>query len=289
MAYNEAANIGHLLDNLRQQKFGVARVREIIVVVSGCTDGTEAIVREKARKNKKIKLVRQKERRGKASAVNLFIKKAVGEVLVMVSADTSPAPGAIEKLVVPFANEEIGMSAGRIIPLNKLDGFLTFYVITLWKLHHEVAKRKLKAGEMVAWRNVIKGIDPLASVDESNIEALISQKGLKAVYVGKALVYNKGPETFTDVLKMRRRQLAGYHYLRSKLGFTPSTMNNLMVLRLYLTKTKPKDLREIIWMIGVLVFEGSLRLVARYDWMIKKEHHPVWPMVKSTKKLPKRD
>lgn len=287
MAYNEAANIGRLLDNLCQQKLKIVRIREIIVVASGCTDGTEAIVKEKAKEDKRIKLVRQKVRRGKASAVNLFIKRAKLGVLVMISADTLPALDAIEKLVIPFSDKKMGMTAGRIMPVNKPDGFLNFYVITLWRLHHEVAKRKLKAGEMVAWRNVVKGIDPLASVDESNIEALIIQKGLKTAYVANALVYNRGPGTFADVLKMRRRQLAGYHYLRSKLGFTPSTMNNLMVLWLYLTKTRLKSFQEVIWMIGVLGLESLLRLIAWYDWLIKKEHHPVWPMVKTTKKLPK--
>lgn len=286
MAYNEAANIGRLLDNLHQQKLETVRIGEIIVVASGCTDGTEAIVREKAKKNKKIKLIRQRERKGKASAVNLFIKKAASEVLMMISADTLPGFKAVEKLAAPFVRDKIGVTAGRIVSLNKPDGFLNFYVVTLWRLHHEVAKRKLKAGEMVAWRNVIEGIDPLASVDETNIEALIEQKGLKGLYVGSALVYNKGPETFSDALKMRRRQLAGYHYLRSKLDFTPSTMNNIMVLQLYLTKTKPKNFQEIIWMIGVLLFEGFLRLVALYDWLIKGEHHPIWPMIKTTKKLP---
>jgi glycosyltransferase involved in cell wall biosynthesis len=48
MAHNEAANIGRLLARVGASRLEQVAVAEIIVVASGCTDDTEAIVREAA-------------------------------------------------------------------------------------------------------------------------------------------------------------------------------------------------------------------------------------------------
>ena len=40
MAYNEEANIGQLLQAVLNQRFVTARLKEIFVVASGCTDRT---------------------------------------------------------------------------------------------------------------------------------------------------------------------------------------------------------------------------------------------------------
>lgn len=290
MAYNEEANIGRLLERLVAQKTKEVRISEIVVVASGCTDGTEDIVREKAKKNKKIKikLLVQRKREGKASAINFFIKRETSPILVMISADVLPAPGTIEKLVTPFKDKKVGMTAAHIIPVNKPDTFMGYYIYTFWQLHHEVAKKSFKAGELVAWRNVIKGIDPKTSTDETNIAALILKKGFETVYVPKAIVYNRGPENLGDFIKVRRRHLAAYYHLKEVVGlsYLPPTMDNLMVLKLYLRLARPKSLEELVWLMGVLATEGLGRIVAWYDWRIKREHHPIWPTAASTKKLP---
>jgi glycosyltransferase involved in cell wall biosynthesis len=48
-AYNEAANIGFLLDALLSQKLQLAQIDEIIVVSSASTDGTDEIVSDYSR------------------------------------------------------------------------------------------------------------------------------------------------------------------------------------------------------------------------------------------------
>src|SRR5919202_5959776 len=62
MAYNEEGNIGRLLDALVHQQTRICAIREIIVLASGCTDGTEAIARDWARRDARIKLVVQPRR-----------------------------------------------------------------------------------------------------------------------------------------------------------------------------------------------------------------------------------
>jgi biofilm PGA synthesis N-glycosyltransferase PgaC len=61
------------------------------VVSSGSTDRTDEIVQKLAEKDARIKLISEKERKGKAHALNLLLRKAKGEILVVVSADTEVA------------------------------------------------------------------------------------------------------------------------------------------------------------------------------------------------------
>ena len=75
-AYNEEQNIGGLLSALLKQRAKTVLIKEIIVVSSACTDNTDWIVKEYSKKYKRVKLVTQKVRKGKVSAMSLFIKKA---------------------------------------------------------------------------------------------------------------------------------------------------------------------------------------------------------------------
>ncbi len=288
MAFNEEANIGRLLERLNSQKLKAVEIAEIIIVASGCTDRTIEIVKEKINKIKNLKLLLQNKREGKASAINLFIRKAKSPVLMMISGDVLPEKEVVEKLISPFEDKKVGMTSAQIIPTNKTNTFMGFYLQIFWKLHHEIALAKFKAGEAVAWRNIIKGIDPKTSTDETNICGLILEKGLKTVYVSQAKVYNRGPENLTDFLKVRRRHIAAYYHLREKVGisYTPDTMDNLTVLKLFFKTARPKGLKDFVWLGGVIGLELLGKILAWYDWRIKKDHHPIWEIADSTKKLP---
>ena len=90
MAYNEESNVGRLLEHLSGASAPDAEIAEIIVVSSGSTDGTDGIVEEWEKKDPRVRLIREEERRGKASAINLFLSEARGDILILESADTLP-------------------------------------------------------------------------------------------------------------------------------------------------------------------------------------------------------
>ncbi|MFX0198498.1 MAG: glycosyltransferase, partial [Candidatus Hodarchaeota archaeon] len=128
MAYNEEANIGMLLDALLKQKLHVCNIVEIIVVASGCSDNTEGIVKNYMEKDKRIKLLIQPERQGKASAINLFLQHSKGEIIVLESGDTLPEQNTIENLVRPFINPKVGMTGAHPVPVNLETTFIGFTV-----------------------------------------------------------------------------------------------------------------------------------------------------------------
>src|SRR5262245_4317703 len=122
MAYNEERNIGRLLEALRHQKVVSARVAQIIVVASGCTDRTEEIVTQAAQVDKRVRLIVQARREGKARAINLFLvaaRDAGADLCVLQSGDTLPQEGTIEALLKPFAKDpSVGMTGAHVVPVN---------------------------------------------------------------------------------------------------------------------------------------------------------------------------
>jgi poly-beta-1,6-N-acetyl-D-glucosamine synthase len=201
-AHNEEANIGHLLQCMLDQELHIVEPREIIVVSSGSTDCTEAIVRDYMTREPRIRLLVQEKREGKASAINLFLKHQTERVLVICSADLQPQPDAIEKLVAPFADPEIGMTSSRPVPVNDPNTFMGFGVHLLWGLHHEINLHGgFKAGEMTAFIKIFERIPyNTARLTRPALNPWCAARGIKVRYIPEAIVYNKGPETVEDFL-----------------------------------------------------------------------------------------
>lgn len=284
MAYNEETNIGPLLEALLQQRLQLVDIAEIIVVASGCTDRTEAIVRDYCRKDGRVKLLVQRRREGKASAINLLLWNTSQEVVVLESADTLPRPDTIEALVSPFADPSVGMTGGRPVPTNDPASFMGFAAHLLWQLHHRVSLHKPKMGELIAFRRYFRQISHRSAVDEASIEPLIKGQGLRLLYVPEAVVLNKGPETVSDFFRQRRRIFAGHLYVKDTLGYKVSTLNGLPILLLFLQEMKP-TWRYLLWGPAVALLECLARLLGAYDYMVKRKNPFVWPVAKSTKDI----
>ncbi len=286
MAHNEEANIGGMLEALCNQRLRNVRVAEIIVVASGCVDHTEGIVLELCQQDPRIRLISQAEREGKSAAVNALLCNTNKEVIVLANADTVPAPDAIEHLVAPFQDHEVGMTAGRPVPTNDPSTFMGFAAHFLWTLHHQVSLRRPKMGELIAFRNIFRQIPRDSAVDEASIEPLIRGQGLCLRYAPDAVVYNRGPETVQDYLRQRRRIYAGHVYVRDTLGYRVSTMNSQRILwLLFKTPGVKRDWRYFLWGPVMVALEAYARLLGLSDYRLWKRKHAVWEMVKTTKKV----
>lgn len=284
MAHNEEANIGQLLQRLLEQKLTTVIVAEIIVVASGCTDRTEEIVRGWAARDARIKLLTQPTREGKASGVNLFLQEASEEVVVLSSADLLPDPHTLQKLVEPMADPDVGMTSGRPVPINDPGTFMGFAAHLLWNLHHEIAQRNFKAGEMIAFRLIFQRIPYDSAVDEASVEPVIKGQGYKTAYVPDAIVHNKGPETVADFLRQRRRIYAGHMAVRNNLGYVVSTMSGWRILGVLLRHLDWRP-RRLIWTVGVVALEIYGRWLGWRDFCTRRQQHVVWDIARTTKRL----
>lgn len=283
MAYNEEGNIGPLLEAMISQRLKNVSVTEIVVVASGCTDNTEAIVREWMKLDLRIHLLVQEKRSGKAAAINEYLSRAKEKVVVLCSADLLPELDAIERLVVPLADPEVGMTSSRPVPVNDPELFMGFAAHMLWELHHKINLTSFKAGEMIAFRKIFERIPYHTAVDEASIEPVVRGQGYRVEYVPTAVVYNKGPETVTDFLCQRRRIYAGHLAVRDTLGYSVSTMSALRILVLLLRNLDFRP-REFSWTWAVVGLEAYGRLLGLCDYK-KRRDHRVWEMATTTKQL----
>jgi len=286
IVYNEAKNIGNLLERVTSESYPDVEINEIIVVSSACTDGTDEIVEYYTKRDSRVQLITEPERKGKSSAINLFLKQSTNDLLIIESGDTLPAKGTIRKLILPFTDSNVGMTGGRPVPVNSSFTFSGYAVNLLWKLHHKMALKSPKLGEMIAFRRVFESIPPESAVDEASIEALVYENKLTKVYVADAIIHNKGPEEIAGFIKQRKRIETGHLWLTKKHKYKVISQKKSVLISLMFDEISkhPKDFFKIF---AVMLVESYARLLGRIDYYIKRKNPFTWEIIDSTKNLKK--
>jgi len=287
LAHNEAHNIVRALHALLAQEMREHAIEEIIVIASGCTDATVALAEGVASSFPIVKVEVETERSGKATAIRRLTARARGDVIVMVGADTLPERTAIEHLLQPFTNPRVGMTGGRIIPLNAPTTWQGFAVQMLWHVHHQLALRRPKLGELVAFRNVIDDFPSDTSTDEPAIEALIAAKGYEMAYAPKAIVYNRGPEGTEEFVIQRRRIFAGQVRIALRYKYFTSSLRVRHVLPLAVEAIRSYP-RFFLWTFAAMAVEGWARLLGLAD-ALRGHEDVVWRPAGSTKTVAAAD
>jgi poly-beta-1,6-N-acetyl-D-glucosamine synthase len=283
-AHNEAQNVRRALYALLAQQLHEVEIVEIIVIASGCTDGTVEVAEEVASRHDIVSVDVETTRKGKAAAIKRLTSMARGEIVVLVGADTLLSPTAIEHLLQPFKDRHIGMTGARVIPLNTPNNWLGFSVQMLWHVHHQLALRNPKLGELVAFRNVVD-VPEDTSTDEPAIEALITAKGYRLFYAPKAVVYNRGPENIQDFMRQRRRVFAGQARVAFRFGYRTSSLvvRNMFPVIVEAIWSHP---RFFLWTLATMGIELWARVQGMFDAMRGRED-VVWRAITTTKAVVK--
>jgi cellulose synthase/poly-beta-1,6-N-acetylglucosamine synthase-like glycosyltransferase len=284
--YNERKNLERLLNALIKQKVSPPfLIREIVVVASGCNDGSEEVVKKFALKDKRVKLLTQQKRDGKASAINFFLKQNSSDIIVMESADTLPEEYAINNLLRPFINSKVGMTGGRPIPLNKYKSLTDRISSLSWHIQHEVSLRcPPKVGEFVAFRKIIEKIPEKTAADEESISAIIQQKGYKVVYVPHAIVYNKAPEKISEFIKQKERIHYGHLWIKKYQHYIVPSLNYFRVAKVLVEIIKKNPLK-IFTIFPLALFELFARLLGTIDFYLLKKDMSAWEPIITSKNL----
>lgn len=117
-AYNEAKSIGAKLDNILSMDYD-RDCLEVVIASDGSTDGTDAIV--ESYKEHGVKLI-SLPRVGKAAALNAAVEASSGDILVFSDANSMYKDDAIQKLVNPFGDPNVGGVAGNQIYRTEVTG-----------------------------------------------------------------------------------------------------------------------------------------------------------------------
>jgi poly-beta-1,6-N-acetyl-D-glucosamine synthase len=288
-AYNEASTIRRLLSTLLDQETRHARIVEIVVVASGCTDDTADVARELARGRPGMHVHVQERREGKVAAINAYLKMRDprAEVIISCSADLALAPDVVEKLVCSLRNHpEVGMVGGRPVPDNVPEDLVGRMVGLLWDLHHRVSLEVPKMGEIVAFRaHLVEYVSELSVVDEASIEDIVRAKGYRLGYVPDARVQNHGPETWQEYFEQRRRIARGHYWLEFAFGYEVATLDRGLLLRAAAESARAQDPKGKLALAAAIGTELVARAAGFWDARVVGGKHRTWRVLSSTKKL----
>ena len=281
--HNDGSNIGALVQRLLAEPC----VGDIMVIASACDDATVPTVLELAEAaDGRVRLWVEPVRSGKPAAVNFGLSQNELPIVIVVSGDVLPDPGAIPRLVDAVQQPGVGLAGGRPLPVNPESTAIGHAVHLLWRLHHRVALGRPKIGEAIAMRAEAAVPLPKTSVDEPCFQAMLEGAGWKSAYVPEAVIANWGPCTVGDFVKQRRQVHTGNLWLHRRQGYkVPSLRPALLLTELWRDllddprRCRPK---RLAWTVGTVTMEVWARLLARYDYVRGRENR-VWGMVESAK------
>ncbi len=284
-AYNEAQIIERSIRSVYSQKLSSVSVKEVLVVSSGSTDGTDDIVKGLQAEFPTLRLYRQEKREGKNSAINCYLDNKSCDLVVMLNADNAfGTEDSLEKLVEPFADPKVGITGGHPVPTNGTDTKIGFAVNLMWCVHHQLALEHPKIGELIAFRDIGTRLPTDMQSDEDLIRMKLEDAGYICVYVPDSIVLNRGPETEEDFIKQRVRVNIGECVMQKKYGYSIPTWNKRYLLKAALACFKELGFHPLK-MLYVARLEGKCRRIAREHVEEGGDNMSVWEMVGSTKKL----
>ncbi len=292
-AYNEDKSIGQLLESISCQ--GLGEEFEVLVVCSGCTDKTVEIAQAYAKKDARIGVFVENERKGKAAAVNRILENAKGSTVLFVSADTLLHERCLSRLVSRLnVAANVGVACGKPVPIEGVDSFVGRLVRVLWTFHDHVFKELNDAGiarhasEVFCIRKDVAEKMPLETVnDDAYLAVVAKKKGWLVKYEPNAVVSISGPKTFSDYIRQRRRIIFGHYQIRKLTGETPQYLVHLLPLY------PVKALKLATWLCaqcGIRTFlffvtiESMLNVLAIADFASGKSYAK-WDVSQTTKIL----
>jgi glycosyltransferase involved in cell wall biosynthesis len=190
-AHNEAKRITEKIENTLRQDYPSDRF-EIIVASDGSTDATDEIVRSYA--DRRVRLIRPDQRRGKEYAQRTAIAAARGEVLVFSDVATRLDPDGVRQIVMSFDDPSVGCvsSVDRMIGSDGRpsgEGGYVRYEMQLRALESRVGSLVGLSGSFFAARREVCTPWPVDIPSDFTTVLNAVTRGLRGVSDGNAIGY----------------------------------------------------------------------------------------------------
>jgi cellulose synthase/poly-beta-1,6-N-acetylglucosamine synthase-like glycosyltransferase len=187
-----------------QEKF------EIVFVSDASDDGTDEVVKKYSQDN--IRLIRQNERAGKTSALNLAIPQLESEIIVFSDANAMYEKSAIRNLVRNFNDEKIGYVVGAALYTDSKESASAECENSYWK--YEIAIKEIETN----LHSVVGGDGAIFAIRRKHYETLdkedindfviplqIIAKGYRGVFDKEAICFEKTAGDFEKEGKRKQR------------------------------------------------------------------------------------
>lgn len=214
--YNESSTILLKMINLSLVKYPLD-LMEIIIVDSNSSDGTGKIMQEFCEEHPqtKMKILLEKERKGKSHALNYALDYCNGEVIIVSDADCFWPSDILEKAMPFLADPTVGAICGPKILLNANQNWITRMEARFLKSANSLRLGESKAGSTVFFEGgfsafkteAIDGFDPHDTGSDDCGTALNTiENGYRAILIPEAKFYTTFSMTIRNKLSIKLRR-----------------------------------------------------------------------------------
>jgi cellulose synthase/poly-beta-1,6-N-acetylglucosamine synthase-like glycosyltransferase len=211
--HNEAESLMKCLRSLDEQ---TRKPDEIIVVDDGSTDGMREILDRLIREKRIHMGLCNQVRCGKAAACNMGMAAATGDIIINLDADCSYDYDAIELLLQPFSDPEVGATCGNIGVRNSHATCITSWQAVEYLVSINLGKRALDlldlvvcaSGALGAFRTAALrqvGINEPGPGEDFDMTMRLRRAGWKIRFVGESWCMTDAPESVMGIIRQRRR------------------------------------------------------------------------------------
>lgn len=242
-AYNEERHIEAKLRSLLDDDYP-RELRQIIIASDGSDDATVTLARQVAQAHAWDDIqVLNLPRGGKAEALNSAVAVADGEILVFSDADTLWTGDTLRRLVAPFADPQVGATAGNVtIPaagkaLAIGDRLYRAYESSLRRLESRTGCLASADGGLQALRRSLFQTVPADVTDDFFLTTCAPLAGQRIVFVEEARVIDLGVESADNQFRRRRRiTVRGLRSLARRRELLDPRRHGLLALGLFTHK-----------------------------------------------------
>jgi len=249
--YNEARFIEKKLNNIYEQEYPKDKL-EVIIVDSASDDGTPELVRKWASEypNVNLKFIEEAERRGKALALNLALKQAHGDIVIIADADAWwPSRETLKEVMKWFADLVVGAVSCLKKPANAgvagiEEGYRRYYNV-LRLAESKAWSTPIFHGELAAFKRSLleslNGFPTDIGADDSHTASRIALMGYRAIIPEGLWVEEAVPNEGYFWWRVRRGQHLIQHFARTlkRIGQAPKEFRVVLAVESFLHLANP--------------------------------------------------
>jgi poly-beta-1,6-N-acetyl-D-glucosamine synthase len=216
--HNEQGNIEARIKNLLECDYP-RDMLEIVIVSDGSTDLTAEIARKHA--SDCLRLFAYEQQKGKATALNIGVEIANGEIILFADARQSFEPRAIKELAANFADPSVGAVSGELLLDGAGGSSVDEGVGLYWKYEKWIRKSESRFSSVIGATGAIYAIrrelwQPLPDstiLDDVYTPMGIALGGRRVVFEEKARAHDRAIESTGHEFARKVRTLTGNYQL----------------------------------------------------------------------------